>query len=63
MMMNVFYLSSMEADAGRSLWDQGQPGKNGEFQVSWGIIKSCLKRAKKIKKEKVKNDWGFISVV
>lgn len=36
-----------EAEAGRSLWDQGQPGQQKEFQDSKGYtVKLCLIKQK-----------------
>ena len=35
-MVYTFNPSTWEAEAGRSLWVQGQPGLQSEFQYSWG---------------------------
>ena len=42
--MHAFNPSTLEAEAGESLWVQGQPGLHSEFQDSLGYTeKPCLK--------------------
>ena len=51
--MHSFNPSTLEAEAGGSLWVQGQPGLQNEFQNSQGYIaKTWLKKKKKKKKLK-----------
>ena len=54
MRVHAFNPSAQEAEAGRSLRVQGQPGIQSEFQDSLGHIeKRCLKKRKIRKFERV----------
>lgn len=60
MVVLVFNPSTGDADAGRSLWVQGQPDLQNEFQDSKSYTKKpCLFK----KKKKGKTDLSFISQV
>ena len=53
MVGHTFNFSTHDADAGRSLWVQGQPGLNSEFQDSQGYgERLCLKEKQKQNKAK-----------
>lgn len=57
MVVQSFNLSTQEAEAGESLWVQGQPGLHSEFLDSQGYTeKPCLE-----KKTKIKNSLILIS--
>ena len=48
MVTHAFNPSTWEAEASGSLWDQGQPGLQSEFQDSQGYTeKLCLRKKKK----------------
>ena len=48
--MQFFHASTWEAESGRSLWVQGQPGLHSEFQASGGYkVRSCLKNKAKFR--------------
>ena len=52
MVVHTFNLSTWEAEAGGSLWIQGQPGLQSEFQDSQGCTeKPYLKRQKATKQQ------------
>ena len=51
-MVHSFNPTSQEAEAGRSLWVQNQPGLQSEFQGSQGYTeKPCLRKKKKFKEK------------
>jgi hypothetical protein len=55
-MAHTFNPSTQEAEAGRSLWVQGQPGLQSEFQDIQGyIVTHCLKKAEKKEKKSYVN--------
>ena len=64
-MADAFNLSTQEAEAGRSLWVQGQPGLQIEFQDSQGYTENpYLNKTKqnKTKQNKTKQTPKILSV-
>ena len=52
MVLHVFNTSTWEAEAGRCVWVQGQPGLESEFQDSQSYTKKpCLWKKQKERKE------------
>ena len=61
--MSSFNPRTWEAEAGRSLWVQGQPGLPSAFQNSQGCTeKLCLNTHKKKSNSQNQNSWCFENI-